>query len=197
MSQALASARKRRAPASATPEPIAVPQQTSKNTNGTTSGLTLPQVIALIDKRLVTLEQFMGDSKLIRSESSVSAIQHSIESSNSESVSLNNIVEEFNSRYEILAEEILNIKNIVMSLQSYTMEVNKTLVEERIRILSDLPTSSSSNNFEQTVESFTLSNSGAPATEFSKFHCNGSNVVSGNLPEPSSNNTSALYTLNS
>jgi hypothetical protein len=173
MSQALASARKRRAPASATPEPAPVPQQTSKNA-GTTSGLTLPQVIAVIDKRLVTLEQFMGESKLGRSEMSNSTIQHSVESSNSESISLNNIVEEFNSRYEILAEEILNIKNIVMNLQSYTMEVNKTLVEERIRILSDLPTSSSSNNLEQTAESFTLSDS-----------------------ESSTNNTKELYTLKS
>ena len=70
MSQALASARKRRAPASALPEPVPVPQQTSK-TAGTTSGLTLPQVIALIDKRLVALEQFMGDAKIGRSEPSV------------------------------------------------------------------------------------------------------------------------------
>jgi len=144
MSQALASARKRRAPASATPEPIAVPQQTSKSSAGTASGLTLPQVIAVIDKRLISIEQFVSEIKTERVEFTTSnTIKVSSESSTHESVSLNNIIEEFNSRYEILAEEILNIKNIVMNLQSYTMEVNKTLVEERIRILSDIPTSPS------------------------------------------------------
>ena len=38
----------------------------------------------------------------------------------------------------MLAEEIINLKNIVLNLQSYTMEVNKTLMEERVRILSDV-----------------------------------------------------------
>jgi len=181
MSQALASARKRRAPGSATPEPIAVPQQTSKSSGGTASGLTLPQVIAVIDKRLISIEQFVSEIKTERVETNATTIKVSPESSNHESVSLNNIIEEFNSRYEILAEEILNIKNIVMNLQSYTMEVNKTLVEERIRILSDLPTSSSSNNFEQTVESFTLLES----------------VTQSKGLESSANATSALYALKS
>jgi hypothetical protein len=48
------------------------------------------------------------------------------------------MVEEFDKRYNMLAEEIINIKNIVLSLQSYTMEVNKTLLDERVRIFSDL-----------------------------------------------------------
>jgi hypothetical protein len=30
------------------------------------------------------------------------------------------------------------MKNMLLKLQSYTMEVNKTLLEERIRILSDV-----------------------------------------------------------
>ena len=41
------------------------------------------------------------------------------------------IIDEFDKRYELLAEEIVNIKNIVLSLQSYTMDVNKMLLEER------------------------------------------------------------------
>ena len=48
------------------------------------------------------------------------------------------ITEEFNDRYELLASEIQNIKDIVIKLQSFTMEVNKTLMEERIRVLSDV-----------------------------------------------------------
>ena len=47
-------------------------------------------------------------------------------------------IEEMQSRYEILAREIVDLKDIVLKLQSYTMDVNKTLLEERIHILSDL-----------------------------------------------------------
>ena len=39
---------------------------------------------------------------------------------------------------DIIVEEIANLKDIVLKLQSYTMDVNKTLLEERINILSDL-----------------------------------------------------------
>ncbi|NBO24726.1 MAG: hypothetical protein EBU93_05790, partial [Chlamydiae bacterium] len=53
-------------------------------------------------------------------------------------------LDEFNHRYEILATEILNLKNVVMNLQSYTMEVNKMLVEERVRVLSDPVTTTES-----------------------------------------------------
>jgi hypothetical protein len=50
---------------------------------------------------------------------------------------------EFSHRYDMLASELLDLKNIVMKLQSYTMDINKTLIEERIQILSDIPTQSS------------------------------------------------------
>jgi Ran GTPase-activating protein (RanGAP) involved in mRNA processing and transport len=39
----------------------------------------------------------------------------------------------------MLASEILNLKHIVMKLQSYTLDINKTLIQERIQILSDIP----------------------------------------------------------
>ena len=71
------------------------------------AGLTLPQVIALIDSRLINLEKVVPNKDLI---------------------------EESNVRYEILAEEISNLKEIVLSLQSYTMGVNKILMEERLNI---------------------------------------------------------------
>jgi hypothetical protein len=130
MSQGLAAARKRRAPASLTPTNIPPPpspgfQQTQQNPS---MGLTLPQVIALVDQRLVVVETFMKNVQ-----------QGDIVSSNaSENVETNSVLEEINSRYDLLAEEVINLKNIVLSLQSYTMEVNKTLMEERIRILSDV-----------------------------------------------------------
>jgi len=129
MSQGVAAARKRRAPASLQPPtpPQISTQQQSQQQPGQGIGLTLPQVIALVDKRLTIVESFMNESKTTGLSNNVV-----INSTN------NSIIEELNARYDMLAEEIINLKNIVLNLQSYTMEVNKTLMEERVRILSDV-----------------------------------------------------------
>jgi hypothetical protein len=136
MSQGLAAARKRRAPASLTPTTMPPPptpgfQQTQPNPS---IGLTLPQVIALVDQRLVVVETFM---KNMQSSETPGVLPQSNDLSIPDS-NTNSILEEINSRYDLLAEEVINMKNIVLNLQSYTMEVNKTLMEERIRILSDV-----------------------------------------------------------
>jgi hypothetical protein len=120
MSSALA--RKKRV--GETPPPI--PSQT--NSSNKNAGLTLPQVIAVIDTRLIALESFVKETKHNPVSSSVSSVD------NNSSEFLN----EIQSRYEILAQEIAEVKDIVLKLQSYTMDVNKTLLEERIHILSDL-----------------------------------------------------------
>lgn len=125
MSSAVAAARNRRAPSAAIQnEQPSIQQQPSQN-----SGLTLPQVIAVVDKRLIALEQFVKQ----QSESSNNGVAN-----NEMPHNLDAIVEEFNTRYSILAEEIDTMKNLLMKLQSFTMEVNKTLLDERIRIFSDI-----------------------------------------------------------
>jgi len=117
------------------------PSINSKPTNPSvkTSGLTLPQVITVIDTRLITLEAFMKDSKNnvlnSSSEKQVNTASPSMDFVNSIP---NEFLDEIETRFEILAKEISELKEIVLKLQSYTMEVNKTLLEERIHILSDL-----------------------------------------------------------
>lgn len=107
------------------------------------NGLTLPQVIAVIDNRLIALESFVKEQKQsgvssASSEKSVTfALEHENDAENDVGVT-NDFMEEMQSRYEILAREIVDLKDIVLKLQSYTMDVNKTLLEERIHILSDL-----------------------------------------------------------
>ena len=137
MSASLASARKRRAPAANAPTPSTpTPSQQSQQ-----AGFTLPQVITLIDKRLITLEQFMKsqeESATLHGKISNELKPQNVSVSKELPSNINEIVEEFNSRYVILAEEIDNLKNIVLNLQSYTMEVNKTLMEERVRVLSEV-----------------------------------------------------------
>ena len=48
-----------------------------------------------------------------------------------------NIVDDLNTRFELLVNEIGNIKDSLLKLQTFTMDVNKTLFDERINILSD------------------------------------------------------------
>ena len=135
MSQALASARKRRGVPQNTPEFSTPQNNVTQQPNVNSSGLTLPQVISIVDRRLTTVEQFMKDTK----ENGVFASNNN---NNRETIQQqqeqSNWIDEFNHRFEVLAEEMNNIKDIVLKLQSYTMEVNKTLIEERINVFSDL-----------------------------------------------------------
>ena len=138
MSAANAAARKRRAPNAMvdSPRPPTPTQQPAA------AGLTLQQVIALIDKRLITLENHVKEQTANPPPKSNDGnqVNHQLamEQQLFFSQQLAEITEEFNSRYSILAEEIDNMKNMLLKLQTYTMEVNKTLLEERIRILSDV-----------------------------------------------------------
>lgn len=135
----LASARKRRAPISAnTPSTPVVSQRTTpatginpSNMPNPATGLTLPQVISLVDQRLVVLENHMKDNLRRRDEEHIVCSMDDVVANEIPS----EILDEFSNRFETLAQEVENLKNIVLSLQSYTMEVNKTLLNERIRIL--------------------------------------------------------------
>ena len=136
MSASLAAARKRRGVTIQEPPVIAQQQQAPQP-----AGLTLPQVISLVDKRLITLETFMKEQKDTTNKSQTQVQQsNSVQSLGNDilKTEIENMAEEFNNRYELLASEIQGIKDIVLKLQSYTMEVNKTLMEERVRILSDV-----------------------------------------------------------
>jgi len=130
MSSANAAAKKRRAPVSN--EPPSPPQQ-SAGQNVSAPGLTLPQVIALIDKRLVSLETFVVESK------STNNVQRQVQITAPVPVEQEPLnMDEFNARFDELADEIANMKNIVLSLQSYTMDVNKILMEERIQSANEI-----------------------------------------------------------
>lgn len=130
MSQSLASAKKRRAPNDPV-RPLSTIQEQSQPNNNMQAGLTLPQVIQLVDRRLIILEKFMNETQGNVSNSMRSQTDDVKDDEIAVPPQLKEIVEEFNTRYEMLAEEIVNLKNIVLNLQSYTMEVNKVLYDER------------------------------------------------------------------
>jgi archaellum component FlaF (FlaF/FlaG flagellin family) len=82
--------------------------------------MTIQQVITTMDQRLKQIETIVQNNS----------------SNNTEDLPV--IVDEFNSRFEMIVTEMNSLKDIVMQLQTYTMNVNKTLYDERINILSDL-----------------------------------------------------------
>lgn len=136
MSTALASARRRRAgPEQVSPATSnvrqTVPQPSFPGQNPNMGpALTLPQVIALVDKRLNTLEGFMN---------SQTTQSRNPDEENEAIVQLNALTEEYNSRFDIIADELSLLKDTILKLQTFTMEVNKSLMQDRIRILSDGP----------------------------------------------------------
>ena len=155
MSKANSSARQRRAGGAVLPgqdtKPVSPPSTIGSPQQQ--NGLSLQQVIALVDKRLVNLETFAKETKAAPPSTANSV------SVNPEEI--NSLADEFNSKFELLANEVAELKDIVMKLQSYTMEVNKTLMQDRVRILSDM---GSGNGIEINVqdlgnEGFSMSNS--------------------------------------
>ena len=107
------------------------PQQQSQQSRPMGNGLTLPQVISVIDNRLITLENFVKEQQ--NNPKSVVEPQQ-LQEQNLPA----DFVDEIQARFDILAREISDLKDVVLKLQSFTMDVNKSLLEERINILSDL-----------------------------------------------------------
>ncbi len=109
-------------------------EQTNKVNQPSQKGLTIQQVISNFDTRLKELEnQPIGQNN---------------SSSDSSSVFNSEIVEEYNSRFEIIANEIADLKNALLKLQTFTMDVNKSLHDERIRVLSDIDNTDTNINFD-------------------------------------------------
>lgn len=110
-----------------TPSPSPTPHSTTINTPADQSQprkLTLPEVISNFDKRISKLETDIKSSPQMPS---------SLEPND-----LHNLLNEYNERFEMIANEITNMKDTLIRLQTYTMDVNKMLLNERVRVLSDM-----------------------------------------------------------
>jgi len=126
------------------------------------TSLTLPQIIALVDRRLVSLETFMKETKGSNDKKENIVITPNVVSPTNNNtqfvteIELNTVIDEFNNRFEILATEINEMKDILLKLQSYTMDVNKMLLNERIQIFSDISLDEKSleNTLENTISVF-------------------------------------------
>ena len=130
MSSSNAAAIRRRAGAAAQVPPP--PQNSPANNQPNPNQMTIEQVLKTMSSRIKTLElQITGMGNIPNTNNNIS---------DSISNDISNIVDEFNNRFELLVTEMNTIKDTVLKLQTYTMEVNKTLYEDRVKILSDLET---------------------------------------------------------
>ena len=132
MSAANAAAIRRRVSNQNANVPPPVPENNTKSSTNTKEqkGLTLPQVISNLDTRIKDLEN---------NTPSLNGI---------DSVFSPSVLDEFNSRFEILANELSDIKDTILKLQTFTMEVNKSLYDDRIHIMSDIPPNQISNEID-------------------------------------------------
>ena len=124
----IAAAKKRRAGIqSNVPEPPQ-PQQRTPQNGPSTGPLSIAQVFASIDKRLIHLETTMIEQKL--SNSNQNKVQEEQDPESESNTMFAEYIEEMNQKFDILAEEITNTKDLLLKLQTFTMEVNKMLVDK-------------------------------------------------------------------
>jgi len=126
MSNSIAAAKRRRAGVIEQPPPA--PPSTPTESGQIPARLSLPQIIAMLDARLVKLE---------RSASTATATASPAPAEAEGGVSISEYVVEMDHKFSLLVEEITNLKDVVLKLQAYTMDVNKMLVEERVNIMSE------------------------------------------------------------
>jgi hypothetical protein len=105
----------------ATVKPPPAPTPVQKQVREKQTGLTIQEFISTLDKRVVSLEESINNTIKDTSEPTVT-----------------DIIDEFNSRFDMFATELADIKDAMIKLQTYTMDVNKMLLDERIDILSEV-----------------------------------------------------------
>jgi|UniRef100_A0A6C0IIR5 hypothetical protein len=131
MSSSNAAAIRRRVGAQANPLSNSTPNLNSISENLSTEPndnksktYTTFEMITLLNSRVVALEKGTNQTS-----------SNGDQNTQQELISL---VDEINIRFELFANEIAEMKDTVLKLQTYTMDVNKLLVNERIQILSNM-----------------------------------------------------------
>jgi len=99
--------------------PTKQPTNTNKNTYTPEpqSNLSINDAFKMVNERLINLEKGLTSSN--------NSVQP-------------DIIQEYDNRFNLVAQEIGELKETVLKLQTFTMDVNKTLYDERIKILGDL-----------------------------------------------------------
>ena len=125
MSNSLASAKRRRAnmqpdTVSSTPPPVP-----TSNSQPQQQKLTIPAYLSLLEGRLLQLEKRVDGS-----DGSSLMVETAGPDGVKNTMKITDYMEDMDKRFQMLAEEITNMKDIVLSLQRYTMEVNQNLLSQ-------------------------------------------------------------------
>jgi hypothetical protein len=186
----VAAARKRRA--GIQPQPVGPPgsqppgfgnAQQQPPQQGSPGGLTLQQVITVINSRLLTLETAEKERRENPNVGFVGGSEGGETLKDGEvEIPIGEILSEYAERFDFLTQELADIKEIVLKLQSYTMDVNRTLLEERLPLSfssgSDLVVEGGNVQYEP-VEATATKDLTASSSETA-----GLTVQTDNLPSP-------------
>jgi hypothetical protein len=128
-----------------------IPTSNNTTTSAKQSGMTLQEVISHFNKKIQSLEENMSNISPSTTNTGSTA-SGTTPAPNSDE--LNVIFSEFNDRFELFAQEIALMKEQLLKLQTYTMDVNKVLYEERVRVLSNSESNNkmSSNDLDSITE---------------------------------------------
>ena len=105
-----------------------IPENVDTDKKENVKTYTMTEMVTLLNSRVVALER--GNNQNATASASAS--------DNTTLEELRSLADEVNIRFELFANEIANMKDTVMKLQTYTMDVNKMLMNERIQILSNV-----------------------------------------------------------
>lgn len=127
-------------------QPVMEPQPQTQQQQPNRNLMSLPQVLKVFDTRLNAIESNVKELQSSSTTATTTEASDSKESSVSIATEMQEILGEYEERFQVLANEIQSMKEIVLKLQTYTMDVNKTLLEERVQIMS------SSTTANETIE---------------------------------------------
>ena len=131
----MSSARKRRSELAPNPPPPGAPKLLPAFPSGTAPPapqsargagggvpMTLQQIINITDKRLTALEGFMAETR-----SAAAPAPSGAPAAAADPAALNEVY----SRFDVLVDEVSQLKETLMKLQTYTLEINHILMKER------------------------------------------------------------------
>ena len=92
------------------------------NTTSTSSVIPVADAFKMMNSKLFSLEKKM---------------ETSLSGTNTDS-SIMDVLEEYNARFDLIAAELGELKETILKLQTFTMDVNKTLFDERVQVLGEV-----------------------------------------------------------
>ena len=127
-----------------TPTPLPTPPQNPSVQNQRVP-VSIPQMFSLMEKRINTLEKEM--------KTFATKPNADVENNKTADEDSKKIFEEYEARFELLAMEISTIKDVLLNLQTYTINVNRVLLEQNGTIdVPDLSQEPLLKKFKEDVE---------------------------------------------